>query len=269
MLRFLLLSFFVPALSLAQPPGTQAFNDGLAAHSAARYDDAIRLFEEARRANYQPAPAPLFRIARAWSMKNDPSMAADWLQQAADTGFANLALLLNDSDFNNARRDPRFGGIAHSIDLNGKPCMTNARFREFDFWIGEWNVTRMSDGAPSGSNEVLGILDGCVVMENWVPHNGNRGRAKSFTFLDPASGKWRQIYVTDNGQVLDFTGELRDGAMHFTREYDQQGRRIQERMSFTPVDDGDVRQLWELSPDGGRNWSVLFDGRYRQKRKLP
>jgi hypothetical protein len=35
-----------------------------------------------------------------------------------------------------------------------------------------------------------------------------------------------------------------------------------ERISWTPLPRGDVRQLWERSADGGRTWTVIFDGRY-------
>ena len=34
------------------------------------------------------------------------------------------------------------------------------------------------------------------------------------------------------------------------------------RMTFTPRDDGSVRQFLEESTDGGKTWSVWFDGRY-------
>jgi hypothetical protein len=37
---------------------------------------------------------------------------------------------------------------------------------------------------------------------------------------------------------------------------------VQQRITWTPMADGSVRQLWESSIDGGRTWAVLFDGRY-------
>jgi len=38
----------------------------------------------------------------------------------------------------------------------------------------------------------------------------------------------------------------------------------QERISWTPNDDGSVRQLWESSKDGGKSWAVVFDRLYRR-----
>lgn len=32
--------------------------------------------------------------------------------------------------------------------------------------------------------------------------------------------------------------------------------------------DGSVRQFWEVAKDGGKTWTVVFDGRYTRKTKL-
>lgn len=249
-------------LLLAQSTPAGWFNAGLAHHANARYDDALHAFEQAAQGGYQPAFAPLFRRARALAMKKETTAAFDALRQAAAAGFSQLPFLLNDPDLAALRGDPRFGPVARQIDLNGKPCLKDPRYREFDFWIGDWAVTNTGTGAPAGENDVLPLLDGCGLMENWSPTNGNRGRGKSFNFLDPATRQWRQLYLADNGLVVEFTGEWKDGAMRFTR----QTKAGQERMIFTPLPAGQVRQLWELSADGGRTWTALFDGTYTRKR---
>jgi len=45
---------------------------------------------------------------------------------------------------------------------------------------------------------------------------------------------------------------------------DGQVRKTLGRMTFFPQD-GTVRQLWEQSVDGGKTWSVAFDGLYTRK----
>ncbi len=35
-----------------------------------------------------------------------------------------------------------------------------------------------------------------------------------------------------------------------------------ERLGFTLLAGGHVRQLWEQSTDGGKSWTVAFDGLY-------
>ncbi len=34
------------------------------------------------------------------------------------------------------------------------------------------------------------------------------------------------------------------------------------RMTWTPLDNGYVRQHWEVTSDGGTTWSTAFDGEY-------
>jgi tetratricopeptide (TPR) repeat protein len=121
------------SLCWAQSTAGEWFAAGIAHHSGGRYDEALHSFREASRLNYQPAFAPAFRSARALSMKGDLSAALDHLQKAADSGFSHLPVLLNDADLQPVRREARFGAIAGQIDRNGKPCLTDTKYREFDF----------------------------------------------------------------------------------------------------------------------------------------
>jgi hypothetical protein len=43
------------------------------------------------------------------------------------------------------------------------------------------------------------------------------------------------------------------------------GVKVQNRMTFTQVADDRVRQFWEQSTDGGKTWTVVFDGDYRRR----
>lgn len=260
------MSSWIAACLLMQSTAPEWFSSGLEHHLAARYDEAMHAFNRARELGYQPEFAPPFRIARTLARKNLPAAALDSLQQAADKGFSNLALLQNDADFTAVRTEPRWGRVLRQVDRNGKPCLTDERYRAFDFWIGDWAVTNFMTGAPAGENDVQASLDGCLMVENWLPANGNRGRGRSFNFLDATTGRWRQVYVSDAGNVLDFVGEIKEGGMHFSREYVRAGQRVRERMVFSPLAGGDVQQNWESSTDDGRTWQSLFNGRYSRKR---
>ena len=35
-----------------------------------------------------------------------------------------------------------------------------------------------------------------------------------------------------------------------------------DRTTWTPLEDGRVRQHWESTTDGGKSWSTVFDGYY-------
>ena len=44
------------------------------------------------------------------------------------------------------------------------------------------------------------------------------------------------------------------------------GKTVRQRIAWTPMPGGRVRQFWESSSDGGRTWSTEFDGLYSPKK---
>src|SRR5687767_3123972 len=56
------------------------------------------------------------------------------------------------------------------------PCQDDARHRQFDFWLGDWNVTG-ANGTGGHVNQIRSGLDGCLVSESWTPAGGIRGRS--------------------------------------------------------------------------------------------
>jgi hypothetical protein len=58
---------------------------------------------------------------------------------------------------------------------------------------------------------------------------------------------------------------LVDGKMVLTgKTVGADGAETVQRITWTPNDDGSLRQLWESSgPDG--EWTVVFDGKYTRK----
>ena len=136
-------------------------------------------------------------------------------------------------------------------------------FRQFDFWIGDWNVT--SEGEPAGTNVVTLEEAGCVVHEHWTGAEGGTGQ--SFNYYDRLDKRWHQMWVSNSGNVLDLAGTFADGALVFRGERPRpNGSTLKHRLSFRANPDGTVRQLWETSSDGGSTWSTVFDGLYRKKR---
>jgi hypothetical protein len=144
------------------------------------------------------------------------------------------------------------------------PCRSRPEYRQFDFWVGEWDVTNPR-GQQAGTNSVQLILGDCVVFENWTGARGSSG--KSFNVYNAAKGKWQQTWVDNSGGVLELTGDYKDDQMRFTGETKGAGGKVTlERLTFTRLGDGRVRQFWEQSADGGRTWTVVFDGTYVRKK---
>ena len=136
-------------------------------------------------------------------------------------------------------------------------------FRQFDFWIGDWNVTA-PNGQLAGTNLVTVEEDGCLIHEHWKGSGGSNGQ--SFNFYDRSQRQWRQVWIDNGGNALDLAGGYRDGTMAYTgTTTDGRGQTVQHKLTFFKNADGSVRQLWESSTDGGAKWTVAFDGLYRKK----
>ena len=144
------------------------------------------------------------------------------------------------------------------------PCKSRPEYRQFDFWVGEWDVLN-PQGQTAGTNSVQLILGDCVVFENWTGARGGQG--KSFNVYNAATGKWQQTWVDNSGSVLELSGDYKDDRMHFTGETRaRDGKVTLERLTFTKISNDKVRQFWEQSKDGGKTWTVAFDGTYTRKK---
>lgn len=132
--------------------------------------------------------------------------------------------------------------------------------RQFDFWIGDWEV-QLPDGRKAGRNRIEPILDGCVLQESWTGAGGGSGH--SYNVYDRTRKLWHQTWVDGQGSLLRIEGRFADNRMILQGEtLDSAGTRVLNRITWTPMPQGRLRQLWETSADGGKTWSVAFDGRY-------
>jgi len=135
----------------------------------------------------------------------------------------------------------------------------DAAYAQFDFWVGEWTVLPWSGREVDNPsrNRIEKILDGCALSEQFAAegYSGN-----SITFYDRYDERWHQTWVASDGDPLYLVGGWRDGKMVLAD--DPQDERPKSRLTWQPLDGGQVRQTWELSRDGGETWQTVFDGRY-------
>ena len=148
-------------------------------------------------------------------------------------------------------------GAVQAVDMG---C-TDPRAHQFDFWTGTWEVTNL-DGHLVGHDRIEPILDRCILQETWAGVSGSAGT--SLNFFDTVRGKWRQFWVWREGTTLELEGGLIDGAMVLEGDSVEGGKPARNRITWTNPPDDSVRQLWELSLDGGKSWETLFDGIYRR-----
>ncbi len=138
-------------------------------------------------------------------------------------------------------------------------------YRQFDFWIGEWEVSDTS-GTVLGHNTIEPILGGCVLRESWRSARNPAGAGHSHNIYDATSGRWHQTWVDAAGGLLLIDGGLdAAGRMVMTGETaDSTGGRVLNRITWAPRPPDGLRQLWEASRDGGTTWTVVFDGYYQR-----
>lgn len=152
---------------------------------------------------------------------------------------------------------------AQSAPAGAPPGCKTPMHRQFDFWIGEWTVTDSARTVVMGRNSVTLEDSGCTIHEHWVAGGSVPNTGQSLNAYDAATRLWGQDWVGSGGDVLHLRGGLREGAMVLEGDVPAAGgAATRNRVTWTPKPDGRVRQLWEASTDGGRTWSVSFDGWY-------
>lgn len=107
------------------------------------------------------------------------------------------------------------------------------------------------------------------VTEEWQDAMGSRGQ--SLFYVEPVLHQWKQVWVTDGA---DRVGGIREkhliarlpgGGVRFLGEVRAtNGPTILDRTTLSPLSGGEVRQLIEISRDGGTTWQAGFDARYRR-----
>lgn len=153
---------------------------------------------------------------------------------------------------------------AQSAPAPRPPSCASPEHRQFDFWIGTWDVVT-PEGKAAGTNSIELVLDGCVLLEHWTGQGGGAG--KSFSMYVAAEKQWSQTWVDQGGNRIVLTGGLRDGKMVLANAWrSPDGKSMASDLTWTPLPDGRVRQVWRQSSDGGATWTTTFDGFYTRRR---
>ena len=211
-------------------------------------------------------PFAKYNLACAYARLNNREKAFAALSELAATGFFQPEQISEDEDLASLRADARFEKILAEARKSARPCSAAPEFRQFDFWIGEWEVRSHATQQPAGASSVQLILGECIIFENWTGVMGLNG--KSFNLYNSATQKWRQTWVDDRGGLTEYVGDFKGDRMEFHAEKALPGGAAQLlRMTIFRLDDDHVRQLGEASDDHGKTWTVRFDLLYNRKDK--
>jgi uncharacterized protein DUF1579 len=157
---------------------------------------------------------------------------------------------------------------ARNAQTRPNPCAEPEQ-REFDFWVGEWELTWPGERAGEtarGGNTIKRIMGGCVIEERFTGGDSMHLRGMSVSTFVPRGGKWKQTWVDNEGSYLDFVGDFKDGQMILSREgVAPDGARILQRMVWKNISPKELDWSWESSKDGGKNWQVLWPIHYKRK----
>lgn len=149
------------------------------------------------------------------------------------------------------------------------PC-DGPQYRQFDFWLGEWEAYGAKGKA--GDSRISVILDSCVILEEWTSSNltqGVRYAGKSFNTYNKSSGQWQQTWVDNVGGSTEFLrGISEKDRITFYADHlkDGKGGEFSRRLTFQKLSDDKLRQHGEISKDGGKTWTTEYDLEYRRKK---
>ncbi|HEX6573749.1 MAG TPA: tetratricopeptide repeat protein [Gemmatimonadaceae bacterium] len=239
---------------------------GVALTELGRYDEARKQIAVAERKG-APVLQTAFRLALIEAASGKIDEAFVELKRATDAGLP-LIPIPGDSlrPMQKIKADARFAKFLTDIDRNARPCMYDAKFKEFDFWVGTWDVRpRLAPTNPPARSEITKIDDGCVVHESW---KAPASVGQSFNIWDRTREKWFQIWVDNSGGLHEYSGTYSDNAMRYegtTPALPPASGRVKTRLTFFKIAADTVRQLSESEGQDGK-WSVNYDFIYTRRK---
>jgi len=224
--------------------------------SAGKWTEAAAAYQEI--VDREPANAlALVRLARSRAAGGDATRAIEALKAWFATGNGSYQVAMALPEFRSLQTDPRFVAMMEPL----RPCQA-PEYRQFDFWLGDWDVTSPANPGGSSRNRITSINGGCTLREEYTTPLGYEGT--SLNFYDAARRVWHQTWIDNQGGALYLEGRLEGRSMVMATTTDPQNV---QRITWTPQDDGQVRQHWEATTDGGKTWSTVFDGYYAKREK--
>jgi tetratricopeptide (TPR) repeat protein len=255
-MRYLFILLFSFSL-FAQTTPQEWFTSAAAKYAAGDFAGALAGYQKARDLNFPNPNQVAIRMARTYAKLGRKDEAFAELAKATAGGFGQPDLLNADDDLIPLRGDKRFTEAVAAAAKNQKPCLNSPEYRQFDYWLGEWDV--LVQGNKVATSSIQLILDECVIFENYTANRGYAG--KSFSIWDASTKQWQQRYVDNGGAFHTWIGGLEGNQMRFFWKHD-----TLDRMTYIREDPDKVRQVLETSTDDGKTWTTTFNGLYVRRK---
>ena len=156
-------------------------------------------------------------------------------------------------------------GRGHSADAFSTPqhaSCSAAEYRQFDFWLGDWDAFDVGGSTPVARVRVDSLLEGCVLRENYEGADGHKGQ--SLSIYDRSRKVWHQSWVTNRGELLTIEGKFENGEMVLSgADLTADGKERRVRGIWKP-EGAEVRETAVTSTDARKIWTPWFDLVFRQ-----
>ncbi len=234
--------------------GRAWFMLGYCLHADGKLDEAIIAHKQA--ATFpRSRPTALYNLACAFALQSDRDAAIETLKLAIDSGFVSATSIADDVDFAFLKSDPDFLQLVSAA----KPNADREIYRQFDFWVGRWDVIN-SDGQVVGVSTISKDEKGFLITEKLKSASG--ASSTSINYYDPGERRWKQTLIDADGNVVHFSGGFHGGTMSFVARTRSDRPVAPIRVSYSRNHDGSVRKLIQRSKINGNRWTTDFDGRY-------
>lgn len=240
---------------------------GVCLQALGKHQKALDAFQAAQ-AQGMPVSIVGYKLAAVYASIGQSDRAIGQLTDAVKQGYAQPDQMNTDPDLQSIRADARFVALVEQARHNQSPCDFKPENRQFDFWVGEWDVVTTDEDAPAGTSHIERTIGDCVIWENWTSR-GNTGYAgKSYNIYNADLKRWEQLWVDNQGGMIHFFGCLANGVMDFyTDDIPQSdGTRLKRHLQFFNLGPDTVRQFSQGSTNDGKAWTVEYDFTYRRKK---
>ncbi len=159
---------------------------------------------------------------------------------------------------------------SYSQTASRLPC-SRPEYRQFDFWIGEWEAFG-KNGQKAGDSKISLILDSCIILEEWTSASVNQGiryAGKSFNTWNTATKQWQQTWVDNVGGTNEYLqGKFENNKIIYTSSPFPISKDTMaiRKMTFTNLSFEKLRQHGEISKNNGISWTTEYDLEYRRKK---
>lgn len=235
------------------------------------YEASLASFDKARQLGANkglPAFLVDYEEATTLAAKGDKARALEKLKASADAGFSQTNRIEKDEEWSALRADASFAALDKQVHHNAAPC-EDALFKQFDFWLGDWDVVSTADGLSVGTSHISKEMAGCVVWENWKSA-GSPYFGKSYNTYNVNLHRWEQYWVDSGAGTIFFHGNRAGEVMDYWADDVPQpnGEMLRRHLQFFNLGPDKVRQFSQGSRDGGKTWTVEYDLTYNRHKTV-